>query len=157
MRILGLILGILGGLAAGLLGMKWLGDASHMKTQIDLIRTIGASTAELDKLITAGYVLIGSMVAGIVGGILAMVGKGKIAALLMLAGALVPAIWAPKALVFTCLLLLGGIVSFFAKPRQTAVSPWQRHDGWPALAWVVHPQFVIRRRKFCVWWRVQKP
>jgi hypothetical protein len=121
MRVAGLILGILGGLVAGLLGMKWLGDASHMKTQIELIRSVGVSMAELDKLITAAYILIGSMVAGIVGGILAVMGKGKMAALLMLAGAIVPAIWAPKSLVFTCLLLIGGIVSFFAKPRQGAV------------------------------------
>jgi hypothetical protein len=61
------------------------------------------------------------MVAGIVGGILAVMGKGKIAALLMLAGAIVPAVWAPKSLVFTCLLVIGVIVIFFSKPRQTAV------------------------------------
>jgi hypothetical protein len=120
MRILGLILGILGGLAAGWLGMKWMGDANSLKTSIDAARKMGVNMAELEKLITAGYILIGSMVAGIVGGILAVMGKGKIASLLMLAGAIVPAIWAPKSLVFTCLLLIGGIVSFFAKPRETA-------------------------------------
>ena len=120
MRILGLILGILGGLLAGCLGWKWLDDANHAKALIDLARSSGASMAELDKIVTAGYMLIGSMVAGIVGGILAMMGRGKIAALLMLAGVIVPAIWAPKSLVFTCLLLIGGIVSFFAKPRETA-------------------------------------
>lgn len=38
----------------------------------------------------------------------------------MLAGAIVPAIWAPKSLIFTFLLVIGGIVSFFAKPRQPA-------------------------------------
>lgn len=123
MRILGLILGILGGLAAGFLGMKWMGDAESLKGQIELARKMGVNMAELDKMATASYMLIGAMVAGIVGGILAMMGKGKIAALLMLAGAILPAIWAPKSLVFTCLLLVGAIVSFFAKPRQAAVSP----------------------------------
>ena len=122
MRILGLILGILGGLAAGFLGMKWMGDAESLKGQIELARKMGVNMAELDKMATASYMLIGAMAAGIVGGILAMMGKGKIAALLMLAGAILPAIWAPKSLVFTCILLLGGIVSFFAKPRQPAVS-----------------------------------
>jgi hypothetical protein len=122
MRILGLILGILGGLAAGFLGMKWMGDADSLKGQIEVVRKMGVNMDELDKMATASYMLIGAMVAGIVGGILAMIGKGKIAALLMLAGAILPAIWAPKSLVFTCILLLGGIVSFFAKPRQTAVS-----------------------------------
>jgi hypothetical protein len=120
MRILGLILGILGGLLAGCLGWKWLDDANHMKAAIDLARSAGASMADLDKTVMAGRLLIGSMAAGVIGGILAMMGKGKIAALLMMAGVIVPAIWAPKSLVFTFLLLIGGIVSFFAKPRQTA-------------------------------------
>jgi hypothetical protein len=54
MRILGLILRILGGLLAGCLGWKWLGDANSMKGQIDMIRSVGVSMAELEKLITAG-------------------------------------------------------------------------------------------------------
>jgi hypothetical protein len=122
MRIAGLILGILGGLAAGFLGMKWMGDANSLKGQIEVVRKMGVNMDELDKMATASYMLIGAMVAGILGGILAMMGKGRIAALLMLAGAILPAIWAPKSLVFTCILVLGGIVSFFAKPRQAAVS-----------------------------------
>jgi hypothetical protein len=120
MRILGLILGILGGLLAGCLGWKWLDDANHMKAMIDVARSAGVSMADLDKTVTAGRMLIGSMGAGIVGGVLAMMGKGKIAALLMLAGVIVPAIWAPKSLVFTFVLLIGGIVCFFVKPRQGA-------------------------------------
>jgi hypothetical protein len=120
MRILGLILGILGGLLAGCLGWKWLDDANHVKAMIDVARSAGANMAELDKTVMAGRILIGSMGAGIVGGILAMMGKGKIAALLMLAGAIVPAILAPKSLIFTFLLVIGGIVSFFAKPHTAA-------------------------------------
>lgn len=120
MRILGLILGILGGLLAGCLGWKWLDDANHVKAMIDLARNSGANMAVLDKTVTAAYMLIGGMGAGIVGGILAMMGKGKIAALLMLAGAIVPAIWAPKSLAFTFLLVIGGIVCFFVKPRAAA-------------------------------------
>lgn len=120
MRITGLILGILGGLVAGFLGMKWMGAAESLKGQIELARKMGVNMAEVDKMVTASYMLIGAMVAGIVGGVLAFMGRGKIAALLMLAGAIVPAIWAPKSLIFTCLLLLGGIVSFFAKPRQAS-------------------------------------
>lgn len=117
-----MILGILGGLIAGFLGMKWMGDADSLKASIEAARKLGANMADLDKMVTASYMLIGAMVAGIVGGILAMMGKGKIAALLMLAGAILPAIWAPKSLVFTCILLLGGIVSFFAKPKSAAGS-----------------------------------
>jgi hypothetical protein len=120
MRILGLILGILGGLLAGRFGWKWLDDANHAKAIMDAARNLNVSTAQLDKAVTAAYMLIGSMGAGILGGILAMMGKGKIAALLMLAGVIVPAIWAPQSLVFTFLLLIGGIVCFFVKPKQAA-------------------------------------
>jgi hypothetical protein len=121
MRILGLILGILGGVLAGCLGWKWISDANHMKSMIDLARSAGVSMAELDKIVTAGYMLIGSMVAGFVGGVLAMMRKGMIAALLMLAGAIVPAIWAPKSLGFTALLVIGAIVCFFVKPKNASV------------------------------------
>jgi hypothetical protein len=120
MRILGLILGILGGLLAGCLGWKWLDDANHAKAIMDLARNLHVSTAGLDNAVMAGRMLIGSMGAGIVGGILAMMAKGKIAALLMLAGVIVPAIWAPRSLVATSLLLIGSIVCFFVKPKQAA-------------------------------------
>lgn len=120
MRIAGLILGILGGLAAGFLGMKWLSDANSMKEMVGAARNLGIDMSELDKTITAAYILLGSAVLGIVGGVMAFKGKGKIAGLLMLIGALAPAIFAPKALVFTIILLVGGIVSFMAKPSAEA-------------------------------------
>lgn len=116
MRIAGLILGILGGLAAGFLGMKWLSDANATRELITAARNLGVDMSELDSTVNAAYILLGSAVLGIVGGVMAFKGKGKIAGALMLVGAIAPAIFAPKALVFTCILLIGGIVSFFAKP-----------------------------------------
>ena len=120
MRIAGLILGILGGLAAGLLGMKWLSDANQQKELLDPARQVGVNMGDLDKIVTAAYILIGSMVAGIVGGVLAFMGKGKIAAILMLIAGILPAVFEPKALVFTFILLIGAAVSFMAKPKVVA-------------------------------------
>jgi hypothetical protein len=115
-----LILGILGGLAAGFLGMKWWVTANHSKASIDFARTTGVDMHGLDKLVTGGLHPDGFGCRRHRRRFLAMMGKGKIAVLLMLAGAIVPAIWAPKSLAFTCLLIIGGIVSFFGKPRQSA-------------------------------------
>ena len=117
MRKAGLILGILGAIAAGFLGMKWLSDANSMKELIGFARNVGVDTSELDRLVMAAYMLLGSAVLGIIGGVMAYQGKGKIAGILMLIGAIAPAILAPRALVFTCILLVGGLVSFMAKPK----------------------------------------
>lgn len=119
MRKAGLILGIVGGLAAGFLGIKWLSDANADKAALDLMRSVGMA-AEIDKIITAGYVLLVSAVLGFVGGFMALKGKGKIAAVLMIVGAIAPVIFEPRALVFTFILLVGGLVSFFAKPDAEA-------------------------------------
>ena len=117
MRIVGLTLGIIGGLLAGMLGMIWMRDASRMRELVDAARNLGVDTGEVDKLIIAAYILLAVMVVGIVAGVLAFKGKGKIAAPLMILGALAPVVFAPKALVFTFILLLGGLLSFAAKPK----------------------------------------
>lgn len=117
MRIAGLVLGIIGGLLAGMLGLIWMRDASRMRELVDAAKNLGVDTGEVDKLIVAAYILIAVMIVGIVAGVLAFKGKGKIAAPLMILGAIAPAVFAPKALVFTFILLLGGLLSFAAKPK----------------------------------------
>jgi hypothetical protein len=122
MRIVGLLLGILGGLLAGFLGMKWLSDAHQMREMIQLAKDLGVDMRELDKLVVAAYVLIATMLMGIAGGVLAFKGKGRIAALLMLVGALLPVVFAPKVLAFTFLLLVGGALSMMARPKERAAT-----------------------------------
>ena len=125
MRIVGLVLGIIGGLLAGMLGLTWMRDANRMRELIDAARNLGVDTGEVDKLVIAAYILLAAMIVGIVAGVLAFRGKGKIAAPLMSLGAIAPALFAPKALVFTFILLLGGLLSFAAKPKVQQIQMYQ--------------------------------
>jgi hypothetical protein len=118
MRIAAVVLGILGGLLAAALGIKWLGDANQMSQTIEAIRQAGGDTSQLDSLIRGGYCLIGALGLGIVGAVLTLKDKGKLAGVLMLLGALLPVAFAgAKVLVFTFLLLLGGLFALLAKPK----------------------------------------
>lgn len=117
MRIAALILGILGGIAAAILGAKWLGDAKDLESTIAAARALGADTGELDRTIYAAYALLAALALGVVGGVLTMKDKGKVGGLLMAIGVAVPAALAPKSLVFTCILALGALFAFLAKPR----------------------------------------
>jgi hypothetical protein len=56
MRVAGLVLGILGGLAAGMPGVKWLSDASEYRAQIEAARDLGVDTSGLTRLLVAGGV-----------------------------------------------------------------------------------------------------
>ncbi len=117
MRIAGLVLGILGGLAAGLLGMKWLSDASELSQQIALAQSMGVDTGDITRLKIAAWLLVTAMVLGIAGGVMALLGKGKPAAGALLAGGLAPVFFAPVALIFTWLLVAGGVCSALSKPK----------------------------------------
>lgn len=111
MRIAGLILGILGGLSAGLLGAVWISDVNSVDPEM-------AALVDMSGMLTAGYLLVLALVLGISGGVLALRGKGRWAAGLMIPAAVAPAFLQPSALVFTFLLLLAGILSIWAKPPQ---------------------------------------
>jgi hypothetical protein len=117
MRIIGLVLGVIGGLLAGMLGLTWIRDASRMRELVDAARSLGVDTGEVDKLVIAAYILLAAMVVGVVAGMLAFKGKGRLAAAMMIMAAIAPALFAPKALVFTFVLLLGGLLSLAARPK----------------------------------------
>src|SRR5262249_34033332 len=110
MRIAAIILGILGGLLAAMLGVRWLGDASDMRQTIDAMRAAGADTSSIDSLVRGGYCLLLALGLGIAGAVLTIKNNGKLAGVLMIVGAVLPVVFAgAKVLVFTSLLLLGGI------------------------------------------------
>lgn len=115
MRIAGFILAILGALAAGALGAVWLSDAAKYKHEIAQAKALGV---DVGSIVTAGYVLILSMVLGVVGGVFALRRKGPIAAAILVAAGAAPALFAAKALVFTWLLVLAGLLCLGVKQRE---------------------------------------
>ena len=109
-----LILGILGGLVAGWLDMKWLGDIGGLSEEQKMAAQMMGQGDELQAMGVAGILLIGSLVAGIAGGILAYRGRLQTGGVLMLAGGIVPLFFAKQAILFTSLLIAGGVVAFLA-------------------------------------------
>ncbi len=121
MRIAGFIIGVLGALAAGALGATWLSDAAKYQDQLEQAAALGL---DVGNIVTAGWLLVAALVAGIVGGVFALRGKGRVAAGLMIGAAVAPGLFEPKAFVFTFLLIVAGLVSLGAKPRtMQAVTP----------------------------------
>src|SRR5688572_14119106 len=101
MRIAALVLGILGGLLAAFLGIKWLGDASEASKTLEALRSSGADTSQIDGLVRGGYCLLLALVLGVTGGLLTLKDKGKLGGAMMIFGAVLPAFFAGgKVLVF---------------------------------------------------------
>ncbi len=120
MRIAALILGILGALASGFLGSRWLSDYNENKELLAAAAKMGADTGDLDKVVMGAYILLVAAAVSLVGGIMTLKGKGKIFGPLMILLALSPVAFKPEALIFTSLTLIGGILAFLAKPAQPA-------------------------------------
>lgn len=109
MKTAALILGIVGGLLAGGLAIKWLGDIGQLN---EMQRAIGGQ--DLQNMGTAALLMLGSMIAGIVGGILSFKGKLMAGSVLMLAGGVLPLLLASQAIVFLLPLIAGGLLSGYA-------------------------------------------
>lgn len=120
MRKAALILGILGGIVAGGLGMKWLGDIGGLSEQQKMTVQLMGQGEDLQAMGVAGLLLIGSLVAGIAGGILAHRGRLQAAGILMLIAGVAPLFFAKQAVLFTSLLIAGGVVALLEhrKMRQ---------------------------------------
>lgn len=113
-----LILGVLGGLVAGALGMKWLNDFGQLN---DLQRAMGGE--QLQDMGTAGLLMLLSLVAGIAGGILSFKRKFALGGVLMLLGGIVPLFYAKQAILFLSLLIAGGVVALYAHSKDKAAGP----------------------------------
>lgn len=117
MRIATLVLAILGGLAAIMLGAIWLSDAAQQRETLEVLRSAGISTAEIDGIVRTAYILIVGGLIGIVAGVLAFRGKSKVAAGILAIVVVIPAVLMPKTLVFTFLLAIAALLAFLSKPR----------------------------------------
>jgi hypothetical protein len=124
MKIAALILGIIGALATAGLGSKWVSDYNDNKQLIESLEKVSASIgggdnpamAELNRTKNAGYLMIVLGIAAL--GAAGFVFKqSKIAGGLMVAAAVIPALLAPKSLVFSFFLIIAGVLALLAKPK----------------------------------------
>jgi hypothetical protein len=144
MRIAVLVLGILGGLAAGTLGMLWLTNCQKDRPIIEVLRNTqkdheearkkrvvppnepeldflidpDAMVREYDRRVRAYPFLLAGLLFGVMGGVLAMLRRGKSAAVLLALAALGPAVLNPLTLIFTFLLPIAAVLSLFVRPRR---------------------------------------
>ena len=127
MRTAVIILVIIGTLASIGLGVKWLSDFNSYKTEIAAVEDlksdpdVAQAFKDMEKLKNCSYALI---VCGIIAiASVFLMGKiGKIAAVIILASAIIPAIFSPISLVFTFFFLIAGILAFFVKPKVQAAN-----------------------------------
>ncbi len=141
MRVAVLILAILGSLSAGFLGYRWKTDADTVMPTIEAVRALAADdpTAqakiqEVDRLVIATWCLLGAVGVGLVAGFVGFYGQGLIAAALLAAAVIVPAIFEPRTLVFTSPLALAAILALFIRKPRPAPSPTKDAEPAPQTA-----------------------
>ena len=117
MKIAALIVGVIGALLVAGLGSKWVSDYNENKALIASLHGVDSSLDnEIAKTRNAGYMMIVLGIAAI--GAAAMVfKKAKISGGVMMAAAILPALLAPKVLVFSFVLVIAGVLAMLAKPK----------------------------------------
>jgi hypothetical protein len=118
MKITTIIFCVLGGLAAGFLGMTWLSDIAENKELIGAVEGLGADMSELNGLQNAAYLLIVSMIAGLGSIPLVLKGQARIASTVLALACVLPGFFAPKAYVFTFLLGIAATTAYFLARKQ---------------------------------------
>lgn len=125
MRVAVIVLVIIGTIASIGLGIKWLSDFNTYKAEIASVEDLKAdpevaqALEDMKAMKNCAYALI---VCGIIALVAVfLIGKiGKVAAGVILACAIVPAIFSPISLAFTFFFIIGGILAFFIKPKAEA-------------------------------------
>ncbi len=122
MRIAVLVLVAGGGLTSGLLGLKWASDAARARELVREVEKLGIApdaVREVTRVERAGYLLLVAMLAGCGAAAAVYLGKEKVAGPVLLAAAVIPALFTAKALVGTALLLVAGGLCFALKPGRS--------------------------------------
>lgn len=102
-------LGLLGGIAAGHLGLRWLDGAARQRGILGLSPV---AEHEAVMLSVAAYVMVAAMVAAAVGGLLAWQQRGRAAGTVLLFAGVVPGIVDLRAFVVTCVLILAAMLAY---------------------------------------------
>jgi hypothetical protein len=126
MKIATIIIVIIGVLATAGLGVYWVTDYNSAKediatlSKLDMGDEVQSLLDDAEKQKNSGYALMIGAALSLVAVLL--IGKlKKISAILILIAAIAPAIIYPNALIATFLLIIGGILAFFVKPKVAAV------------------------------------
>jgi hypothetical protein len=154
MRYAVLVLAVLGAVGSGYLGARWLHDYFTLKDKmeanmklVDMYRALAASggpnlsaQAGGNDQVEAAYqqfqragktapFLLAGVVLALAGGILALARQPKSAAALLLLAAAGPAVLVPKSLIFTCCLLIAGVLCLFVRPAADVPADLAWADG----------------------------
>ena len=114
------ILAVLGALAAGGLGAKWMaefGELGELERQA-VAAQMAAQGGSLDSFITASFILLVGFFAALAGGFLSFKDKFALAGGLLLGAGVLPVLFAPQSLIFTALLIASGILAFVAHSKR---------------------------------------
>ncbi len=109
MRWLICLLGLAGSAAAGHLALQWLRDAAHLQSSLERATVAEPSVVVLSL---AGYLLLASMVAGVIGAGLATQHRGRSAGTVLLVAGIVPGIVDLRAFVATSVLILASMLAY---------------------------------------------
>jgi hypothetical protein len=135
MKIAVIILGLLGAIAGGGLGIKWLSDISKnadvLKLGEEKLKSLEASgnTADLAKVKKAmsdlhsatwgGYLLVGGAVLGLAALVMLIMGKipPKVAGIMLILASAAAGIVAPPSMIFSGAMILAGGLCFLMKSK----------------------------------------
>ena len=124
MKIAALVLGLIGAILVAGLGAKWVSDFDKNKETIaQLEKFSGAlggaghqAMAQLESTRRAGYAMIPLGLLALAASVLVLK-RSKPAGAVMIAAAVIPAVFAPSTLIFSFFLIIAGVLALLAKPK----------------------------------------